>query len=142
MIVFDLDGTLALVAHRQHYLRRPPAERDWDAFSEACHLDEPNQVIIDTCLMSVRSGARVEIWSGRSASVLTKTTDWLARYHLGEIPLKMREIGDHRDDRIVKREWYDAAPVKPFLMYDDRDKVVAMWRELGVVCCQVAPGDF
>ena len=28
------------------------------------------------------------------------------------------------------------------LAFDDRDRVVAMWREEGVPCFQVAPGDF
>ena len=27
-------------------------------------------------------------------------------------------------------------------VYDDRQKVVDMWREEGLVCCQVAPGNF
>ena len=27
-------------------------------------------------------------------------------------------------------------------VYDDRDKVVAMWRRNGVACFQVAEGDF
>lgn len=28
------------------------------------------------------------------------------------------------------------------MTFDDRDRVVAMWRRNGVVCAQVAPGDF
>jgi hypothetical protein len=27
-------------------------------------------------------------------------------------------------------------------VFDDRDKVVAMWRRRGIPCFQVAPGDF
>jgi hypothetical protein len=26
--------------------------------------------------------------------------------------------------------------------FDDRDKVVKMWRDNGIICFQVAPGDF
>ena len=29
-----------------------------------------------------------------------------------------------------------------FLVVDDRQKVVNMWRDLGLTCVQVAPGDF
>lgn len=45
---------------------------------------------------------------------------------------------------IVKAEWYDALPAieRPILTYDDRRQVVDMWRARGVVCCQVAPGEF
>lgn len=28
------------------------------------------------------------------------------------------------------------------MVFDDRDKVVAMWRRQGLTCLQVAPGDF
>ena len=27
-------------------------------------------------------------------------------------------------------------------VFDDRDKVVKMWREIGLTCMQVAPGNF
>jgi hypothetical protein len=30
----------------------------------------------------------------------------------------------------------------PDLIFDDRDRVVAMWRSLGIPCFQVAKGDF
>ena len=29
-----------------------------------------------------------------------------------------------------------------FCVFDDRQKVVDMWRSLGLTCLQVAPGDF
>ena len=31
---------------------------------------------------------------------------------------------------------------RPTLVFDDRDRVVAVWRKHGIRCCQVAPGDF
>jgi hypothetical protein len=30
----------------------------------------------------------------------------------------------------------------PIMAFDDRARVVKMWRDNGVPCCQVAPGDF
>lgn len=27
-------------------------------------------------------------------------------------------------------------------VFDDRQQVVDMWREIGLTCCQVAPGNF
>jgi hypothetical protein len=57
----------------------------------------------------------------------------------------MRPAADSRKDSIVKAElfWEHVAPhwnVRGVI--DDRDQVVAMWRALGLMCAQVAPGDF
>jgi hypothetical protein len=59
--------------------------------------------------------------------------------------LKMRAAGDKRSDDIVKREIYEQkiAPWRTVVaVFDDRNKVVNMWRELGLLCLQVYPGDF
>jgi hypothetical protein len=48
-------------------------------------------------------------------------------------------------DDILKEAWLrEQFPDKNNILcvYDDRDKVVAMWRRNGISCFQVAPGDF
>jgi hypothetical protein len=88
---------------------------------------------------------RVEIWSGRSDEVAGKTKAWLMANGLGALPvsaLKTRKIGDHRPDTVLKAEWLDAEPTPPDLVFEDRASMVAMYRERGIRCCQVAPGDF
>jgi hypothetical protein len=47
-------------------------------------------------------------------------------------------------DEILKKEMLDTFINKDevFLVVDDRDKVVKMWRDLGLNTFQVAPGDF
>lgn len=141
-VVFDLDGTLALTEHRAHYLERPSGEKDWRGFYAACDRDEPCHPIIRTLAALWSTGADVEIWSGRSKEVLQKTTDWLAAHGLGHVPIKMRNEGDHRPDTVLKKEWLDECDQKPMLVFEDRASVVAMWRANGIVCCQVAPGEF
>ena len=57
----------------------------------------------------------------------------------------MRQAGDNRDDRIVKREIYEREIKGRYnvrFVLDDRNKVVALWRDLGLPCFQVADGDF
>jgi hypothetical protein len=57
----------------------------------------------------------------------------------------MRKYGDFRQDSIVKQEIYEQliAPDYDILcVLDDRQQVVDMWREIGLTCLQVAPGDF
>jgi hypothetical protein len=49
------------------------------------------------------------------------------------------------DDKL-KKEWLDKLFPYPHndivCVFDDRDKVVDMWRENGLTCMQVAPGNF
>ena len=141
-VIFDLDGTLALTDHRAHYLNRPSGEKDWRAFYAACDKDDPCHPILRTLLALWSTGADVEIWSGRSKEVADKTAAWLSANGIGHIPIKMREVGDHRPDTVLKAEWLDECGYLPALVFEDRSSMVAMWRERGIVCCQVAPGEF
>jgi hypothetical protein len=57
----------------------------------------------------------------------------------------MRPANDHRQDNFIKFEILEQIRHEygePFMVFDDRDQVVNMWRENGVRCMQVAPGDF
>jgi hypothetical protein len=72
--------------------------------------------------------------------------EWL-RQHVGvNGQLIMRETGDHRPDVVIKAEFIENGAINPeqvFLVFDDRDSVVKMWRHrFGLVCFQVAEGSF
>jgi hypothetical protein len=141
-VVFDLDGTLALTEHREHFMKREP--KDWRGFYAACDEDQPRLPLIQTARLMLEAGHRVEIWSGRSAEVLEKTKAWLIAHGLGKLPvhaLKVRPEGDHQPDTKLKATWM-VEYGKPDLVFEDRASMVAMWRSHGIVCCQVAPGDF
>ncbi len=142
LVVFDLDGTLALTEHRNHFVERPVGEKNWNAFFDACDRDELNWPIAMTLLSLYAAGCDVQIWSGRTDRVRAKTENWLLENGLGQIPLRMRQESDHRADVVLKKEWLDAEDQKPTLVFEDRATVVAMWRENGVVCAQIAPGAF
>ena len=139
-VVFDLDGTLALTEHRANFLA-DPGRRDWRGFYAACDKDGPNPPIIATLLALAAAGHDIEIWSGRSDEVEDKTTAWLEAQGLGHIPIRTRAAGDRRPDTTLKAEWLDEGR-RPDLVFEDRASVVALWRSRGIVCCQVAPGDF
>lgn len=142
-IVFDLDGTLAFNDHRKHFVEgRPNAEKDWAAFYAACDKDTPNWPIIRLAQFLDATGNDVHIWSGRSDEVAAKTVTWLGRYGIGHIPLRTRSTGDFTPDEQLKLQWMEESSRKPDLVFDDRDKVVKMWRDNGVTCAQVAPGAF
>lgn len=160
LYIFDLDGTLALTDHRKHFLDDKDDPHRWRKFFAACVDDEPNMPVIRTLQSLRRSGAECWIWSGRSDEVRTQTVEWLCKHgcfgkFIGTLPwwplaaperFKMRAAGDFTPDEVLKRRWLAAIDPPEFdrltAVFDDRDKVVAMWREMGVPCFQVARGEF
>lgn len=144
IIAFDLDGTLADITHRLHFIQSKP--KDWKSFFAACVDDEPIEPIVRLCYQLMQDYSfEVEIWSGRSDEVRTQTDEWLRKNWLGDHSiLRMRKVGDYRPDHVVKGEWFDSLGEheKPVIAFDDRQQVVDMWRSKGVICCQVAPGNF
>jgi hypothetical protein len=143
-VVVDLDGTLADCSHRLHHIRGR-RRKDWDAFFAACHLDEPNPVVVDL-VKALGKEHRLIFCSGRPERTRQATEQWLEK-HLGITPqaLYMRGDADRRADDIVKRELLQRMRndrFDPALAIDDRRRVVDMWRSEGLVCAQVAEGDF
>ncbi|MGW9346232.1 phosphatase domain-containing protein [Nocardiopsis flavescens] len=135
-ILVDIDGTLAL---REGEHARGPFE--WHRVGE----DSPNTNVIEVVRRLAAGGLDVVYMSGRSDECRRETLAWLDG-HVGVAgDLHMRRRGDFRSDDTVKRELYrrhvrDRADV--LCVLDDRDKVVRMWRELGLTVLQVAEGDF
>jgi phosphoglycolate phosphatase-like HAD superfamily hydrolase len=142
IVLFDLDGTLALIEHRLHFIE---GKKDWRKFFAACKDDLPNVPIIEVLRGLHKQGYRIWIVSGRSDEVKKETLDWLGKHAIPHERLIMRSFGDRTSDDVLKRSWLvkDLIPKDQVLMvFDDRDTVVAMWRAQGLVCAQVAPGDF
>lgn len=147
LYIFDIDGTLALTEHRAHLVRCESP--NWKAFFAACVDDQPNIPVINTLHALLNSGADVQIWTDRSSEVMEQTHQWLMN-HLGDaaqdIRLFMRIEGDYTPDEKLKALWFDE--LRDFdkrrlvAVFDDRQKVVDMWRSIGVACFQVAAGDF
>jgi phosphoglycolate phosphatase-like HAD superfamily hydrolase len=136
-VVFDLDGTLANLDHRLHHQRA----KNWRAFFAEVAKDQPIMHAIEVLWAMREAGHRIEIWSGRSDECREASETWLARHGLRGVTLLMRTAGDYRPDDIVKQEFLRGGGT-PDLIFDDRDRVVAMWRSLGIPCFQVAKGDF
>ena len=144
IIVFDLDGTLALNEHRVHLLPNFPA------FEAQCLHDLPHVPIVNLLctLHAAHQPGEIEIWSARSVAVEALTRTWFARHapQLAPFPvLRMRPLHNTVPDEVLKESWLDEARARGVdvrLVFDDRDKVVQMWRRRGVVCAQVAPGAF
>lgn len=141
--IFDLDGTLANIDHRLHHITGET--KDWDAFFDACRDDQPIPEMME--LMDALSGV-AEIWivTGRSDQVRQQTALWFCKHGVVFDKLLMRKHGDHRPDHVIKQEFLsrmsDEERSRIQLVFEDRDRVVQMWRENDLRCLQVAPGDF
>ena len=141
MIVSDLDGTIALDDHRSHLIETPP--KRWKEYFLACDRDAPNFPVIEALKgLRCRGGYRIEIWSGRSDLVEEQTRAWLDLYGVPYDRLRLRPAADHRHDTVLKAEWLAGVKDDVFLVLEDRQRVVDMYREHGVACWQVAVGDF
>ncbi|MFJ2420209.1 phosphatase domain-containing protein [Streptomyces brevispora] len=147
-VIVDIDGTVA-----KHVLPDGRLLRGHHDYSLVI-WDLPNTPVIDTVHALRDAGHQILFCSGRPErddqgySVRAATRGWLGQ-HLGEwtdsAPLLMRGQDDMRPDHAVKHELFnthirDAYDVR--LALDDRDRVVALWRSLGIVCLQVDEGDF
>jgi len=134
----DIDGTLAR-------RREGPEERGPFEFARVGE-DLVNEMVAHAMELFRVDGLKVILLSGRQEEFRPETEAWLKANDLVYDDLIMRPIGDRRRDDVVKRELY-LDLVKPFydirVMFDDRKRVVDMWRDLGEFpCWQVAPGDF
>lgn len=102
IFIFDIDGTLANLNHRLHFIQ--DGKQDWDSFFEACDKDIPIYPVLTTCQLLVDAGATILLVSGRSDAVRDKTVAWLNRRGVPFHGLYMRKAGDHRQDDVVKAE--------------------------------------
>lgn len=148
IVIADLDGTIALIDHRRHWLDKDhhpdlTSDERWRRFFAACPDDLPNWSVIYTIRALYACGHDVHIFSGRSDEVQRETRIWLQTHNVFFGSIRMRAAGDLTPDEVLKRQWISEYDLSEILcVFDDRSKVVAMWRELGLSCFQVAPGDF
>jgi phosphoglycolate phosphatase-like HAD superfamily hydrolase len=146
-VIFDLDGTLALIDKRRAMAAKPDGKINWKVFfaPENIQLDEPNVPVIKTFQAMKAAGFRVGIFSGRDSISRKETEAWLAGNGIDPDFFKMRPQGTFTPDDVLKKDWLDqeiAAGHEILCIFDDRDKVVKMWRDNGLSCFQVNPGDF
>lgn len=148
-IIFDMDGTLAHM-HPERAAAIKGERKDWKKFFDPALVfgDTPNLPIISIFrdLRMAAVGNRIIIATGRPEKLRETTAAWLHNYTNSDpLPIYMRANGDFRADDIVKEEMLAkirAHGFNPTIAFDDRDRVVAMWRRNGLTCLQVAEGDF
>ena len=141
-ILVDLDGTLADITHRRHFVQTHP--KNWKAFSEAMVFDKPNPAVefVYRAICHYKYETDIIIVSGRSDEYREKTEKWLMYNAFNYDSLYMRKEGDYRDDSIVKGEIADEIEKTHNILFvfDDRPRVVRSWQKRGIWTFDVGQG--
>ena len=153
--IFDLDGTLANIDARRKLAQdsaKPGKKMNWDAFFNPSNigLDKPNHPVIKMAQVLAESGHMIAIFSGRSQKMAWVTKSWLVKNQVPFHVIKMRPKAGQdafTPDDDLKQMWLDDFADKVGKdnivgVFDDRQKVVDMWRKNGLTCFQVAEGNF
>ena len=135
VIICDIDGTVALRNGRSPYDLTKVSEDTFDPRMK--RLLNYYQGIVKIIFVSGREGTK---------QCINDTRNWISD-NIGDIgwDIIFRNEGDHRNDAIVKEEIYEQyikGQYNVLAVFDDRDRVVKMWREKGLLCNQVYYGDF
>ena len=143
-IIFDIDGTLANIAHRRPFLDQE--KPDWKSFNEKIGDDEPHHAVVELykTLWNSKQYDMI-LLSGRNEEHRKVTEQWLTWNEIPFDTLEMRADGDFRSDHIIKEEILKKLQAKGkeiLFTVDDRQQVVDMWRRNGIACLQCDVGDF
>lgn len=139
-VIFDLDGTLADNNHRNAF-------EYWKLSN-----DKPIEFVVNLAKMYSANGYKIICVSGRNAGQKNNhreyfdlTDAWLSNNGIPADALFMREWDDRRKDDVTKEEifWkYIADNYNVECAFDDRDRVIELWRRIGVNAAQTAFGEF
>lgn len=171
-ILCDIDGTLAEIEHRRHYVKEKcercggdgrdgkqcPNEdvgvrherKDWQNFYAEMDGDSLREEVyadVEATLAASREQGHktyLILFSARPANYRKQTESWLERMGVDDYTtLIMRRAGDSREDSLVKRELlhkYFKDKSKIIKVFDDRPRVVRMWRDEGLAVVDVGDG--
>ena len=126
--IFDIDWTLAKMTTRSPY-----------DYSEELMTDILNQPVFDIYKCLVKDGYKIIIFTGRKNEGNEWTQKWIQENGIFYTEFMCRQDEDDRNDAIIKREFFETVKDKYNIqwVFDDRDRVVDMWRSLWLTCYQV-----
>jgi len=133
-IVVDVDGTLAQMCDRGVY-------------DHEKSIDDTLCFPVATIVQGLHEyyGYHILYVTGRFEKHRDTTVRWFNKNNLPHGRLFMRWDDDYRSDEILKEEIYRKYIEPRYrveFVLDDRDRVVRMWRSIGLKCLQVADGNF
>ncbi len=134
-IICDIDGVLANCDLRKHHIT---GVKDYAAFYSEIPRDTP---ILNTIrlLKDLDDKYYIILITGRPDLYRKETEEWLATWGVKYDVLHMRKDGDHRPDTDIKLDIYNefiSGKYHIIAIFEDRTRVVKMWRELHLPCWQ------
>lgn len=147
LFIFDLDGTIANCEWRQHHLQQKP--KNWVKFREGTRKDGTHDDILWLLKLFAKEGHTILFVTARTEMEREDTIWWFE--NVAGITkdmyskLYMRGSEDYRDDFLIKKEVLEQIRKEfgePFMIFEDRARVVQMWRNEGLRCLHVEAGDF
>lgn len=146
LVVVDIDGTVADCEHRRRS-SMVNGKLDWSKFLDPFNVGKDTPIISTMEMVKPYAETHDIVFvSARDESLRDVTEEWLDIHLIPGIRkyqrLIMRPAGDHRDDTIVKKEILDKylEKSKITVCFDDRPKVIRMWRENGLNVVDVGKG--
>lgn len=130
-VIFDIDGTLALMGKRGPF--------DWDDV----YKDSINEIVSEQLAFHKSKGRKVLVVTGRDGVCRKVTEDWLDLHELDYDEMFMRPKDDYRKDTAIKKEIYINEIKDKYnvlAVYDDRLSVCKAWNDLGLYVFTVNQG--
>lgn len=139
-IIFDIDGTLCDDAHRKDYVKI-----DWQEYHSRAIGDPPFQLTCQIARNLKKEGYQILLLTGRDEKYRKDAERWMYQNDIKFDQLYMRPDNDHIPSAVLKmRIYYNE--IDPFYdvsaVFEDRDKVVEMWRSIGLLCYQTQEGNY
>jgi hypothetical protein len=140
-VIIDIDNTLSIANDRFKLAEKPNGKIDWDFVhaSENMIKDKPNLPMIELAKNYKQIGFEIIILTGRPESTRKVTKEWLQKYNIPYNKLYMRSWEDNfLKAPDFKRKIYETEIKEDvFCAYDDDQRVIDVWVELGITSFKV-----
>ncbi len=169
-IVCDIDGTIANLEHRLHFVKdinyntdechsqtcdiavNHGHRKDWKSFFDEMSKDTVIENVRDMIIKYKEEGYPIIFVSGRPDSHRKQTKEWLENVAFKDIKfvegedyatILMRRSIDHRLDTEVKENIlkHYLKPENVHLVIDDRKRVIEMWKRNNLTVVDVGTGE-
>ena len=149
LVIFDVDGTIADCEHRLHHIQKTdPAgkrqKRRFDLFEAEIPYDQPIMEVVNIYKRMVADpNVAVVLLTGRNEKSRDLTEKWLSDHDLDGYdglymkPRKQATIPDTKQKKAQYAQIVEDFGMEASMVFEDRGRVVTMWREMGVFCVDV-----
>jgi acid phosphatase class B len=140
-VIIDIDNTLSIATDRFKQAEKENGKTDWDFVHAPKNMikDKPNLPMIELTKSYKENGFEVIVLTGRPESTRKVTKEWLEKYKIPYDKLYMRSWEDNfLKAPDFKRKIYETEiKENVFCAYDDDQRVIDVWVDLGVNCFKV-----